>query len=207
VSYTHDMALRAERKHDWEKRLTEEQEEALIAGIAAFKKAGHDLDLYHEGGKLDVYEPPMTVSLYALTDAFQKEGDAKKVLERWLTSEEGALHYSREPNATTLVRHIETLLESARADVDGLEHSTADELRGSLELGVRAGGVMNLVAIDLARIAAEVKKEREQNERAPFGELVRAKLKAAIARDNEGVLWMRAPTAEERSVARRVVDR
>lgn len=202
------MALRAERRHDWEKRLTEAREEALLAGVAAFKKAGHDLDLYHEGGKLDVYDPPMVVSLYALTDAFHKEGDARKVLERFAQSEgEGALHFSREPNAQTLVRHLETVLESARADVEGLEHSTADELRGSLELGVRAGDAMNLVAIDLARIAAEVKREREADERAPFGELVRAALKSALQRDSGGVLWMRAPTAEERSIARRVVDR
>ncbi len=202
------MSLHAERRHDWEKRLTEEQEERLIEGIVAFKKAGHDLDLYHEGGKLDVYEPPMTVSLYALTDAFHREGDAKKVLEHWAASEGAALHLSREPKATTLVRHIDTLLESARADVNGLEHSTTDELRGSLELGVRAaGGPMNLVAIDLARIAEEVQKERETNERAPFSEVVRNQLKAALQRDSGGVLWMRAPTAEERAVARRVVDR
>lgn len=202
------MAVRAERKHDWEKRLTEEQEESLLAGVIAFKKAGHDLDLYHEGGKLDVYEPPMVVSLYALADAFHKQGDANKILSAWAASPgEGALAFSREPNVATLVRHIETLLESARADIDGLEHSTADELRGSLELGVRAGGATNLVAIDLARINDEVNRARQDNERAPFGELVRTALKAALQRDNDGVLWMRAPTADERSLARRVVDR
>lgn len=197
------MALRSERRHDWEKRLTEDQEERLIAAIAAYKKAGHDLDLYHEGGKLDVYEPPMIASLYALTDAFHKGVDVAKFME----GENGVLHLSREPNAATLAKHIETVLESARADIEGLEHSVVDELRGVLELGVKAGGAMNLVAIDLAAIAAIVKKEREANERAPLGTIVRDALKAAIARDGDGVLWMRSPTAEERSLARRVVDR
>jgi hypothetical protein len=198
------MALRAERRHDWEKRLTEEQEEKLISAIAAYKKSGHDLDLYHEGGKLDVYEPPMTASLYALTDAFLKGTDVAAFFE----GSTGVLKFSREPNASTLIRHIETVLESARADVNGLEHSTTDEMRGSLELGVKAGsGAMNLVTIDLASVGEEVKKEREANERAPLGELVRNALKARIARDTDGVLWMRAPTADERSVARRVIDR
>lgn len=197
------MALRAERRHDWEKRLTEEQEEKLISAIAAYKKSGHDLDLYHEGGKLDVYEPPMTGSLYALADAFLAGTDVATFFE----GNAGVLRFSREPNAATLVRHIETVLESARADINGLEHSTTDEMRGSLELGVQAAGAMNLVTIDLASVAEEVKKEREANERAPLGELVRTALKARIARDEGGVLWMRTPTADERSVARRVVDR
>ena len=88
------MALRAERRHDWEKRLTEAQEEKLLSAIAAYKKSGHDLDLYHEGGKLDVYEPPMTASLYALTDAFLKGTEVATFLE----GSAGVLGYSREPN-------------------------------------------------------------------------------------------------------------
>jgi hypothetical protein len=196
------MALRSERRHDWEKRLTEDQEEKLIAALAAYKKAGHDLDVYHEGGKLDVYDPPIVASLYALTDAFHKGTDVAK----FLAGNDGVLQLSREPNAGNLVRHIETVLESARAEVDGLEHSTTDEVRGVLELGVKAGGAMNLVAVDLARVAERVKKEREDNERAPMGTIVRDALKSAIA-SGEGALWMRSPTAEEQSLARRVVDR
>lgn len=197
------MALRAERRHDWEKRLTEADEEKLIAAIASYKKSGHDLELYHEGGKLDVYDPPMIASMYALTDAFQKGTD----VATFLSGSTGVLHLSREANASTLIKHLETVLESARAEVEGLEHSTTDEMRGVLELGVKAGGAMNLLAIDLAHVAEQVKREREQNERAPLGQLVRDSLKAAIARDGDGALWMRTPTAEERSVARRVVDR
>lgn len=197
------MALRAERRHDWEKRLTEEQEQKLISALADYKKSGHDLELYHEGGKLDVYDPPMIASLYALTDAFLERGDVVS----FFAGDSGVMKLSREPNAATLISHIETVLEGARADVNGLEHSTTDEMRGVLELGVKAGGAMNLVAIDLARVAEVVKKQREENERALFGQIVRDALKAGIARDSDGVLWMRAPTAEERAVARRVVDR
>ena len=201
-------SLKAERRHDWEKRLTEPQEEALLAGVTRFRSAGHDLILYHEGAKLDVYEPPMVASLYALTDAFHHEGDAAKILERWAAHEQpGALHlragYVDQSNLAKVARD---LVADRSGEIAGIEHTAADELRGVVEYGVRAGGAMNIVAIDLARVDDQVKRVREEDDKTPWNEIVCSVLAALVARDTDGVLWMRAPTAEERAIVRRALE-
>lgn len=199
--------LRAERRHDWEKRLTEDDEEKLLAGITKYRAQNHDLILYHEGGKLDVYEPPMVISLYALTDAFQKTGDAAKVLEEWTHREVpgAALHLSGNySDSNGLAQMAHDMIANAQGTVNGIEHVGKDEMRGVVDFGVQAGGAMNIVAIDLGRIAAEVKRRREEDERAAVPTIVREALRAAIA-GGSGALWMREPTDEERGLLRRAL--
>jgi hypothetical protein len=200
--------LRAERKHDWEKRLTEQDEEKLLEGITRYRAQNHDLILYHEGAKIDVFEPPMVISLYALTEAFQKTGDAAKVLEEW-THEEvpgAVLHHSGSyTDQNNLAQLAHELVANAQSQVPGIEHTGKDELRGVVDFGVQAGGALNIVAIDLGRIAAEVKRRREEDERAAIPTIVREALRAAIGRNDSGSLWMRPPTDEERGLLRRAL--
>ncbi len=200
--------LRAERKHDWEKRLTEQDEEKLLEGVMRYRAQNHDLILYHEGAKIDVYEPPMVVSLYALADAFQKSGDAANTLEDWTHKEvPGAvLHLSGSySDANNLAQLTHDLVANMQGEVSGIEHLGKDELRGVVEFGVQAGGAMNIVAIDLGRIAAEVKRRREEDERLTIPTIVREAVRGAISRNEDGSLWMRPPTEEERSILRRAL--
>lgn len=200
--------LRAERRHDWEKRLTEQDEERLLEGVTRYRAQNHDLILYHEGGKIDVYEPPMVVSLYALTAAMQKGGDVAKTLEEWTHNEvAGAVMHlgGNYTDSNGLAQMAHDLIANAQGEVSGIEHVGKDEHRGVVDFGVAAGGAMNIVAIDLSRIAAEVKRRREEDERAAVPTIVRDALRAAIARNENGSLWMRPPTDEERGLLRRAL--
>jgi hypothetical protein len=200
--------LRAERRHDWETRISEQDEEKLLEGVTRFRGSNHDLILYHEGGKIDVYEPPMVVSLYALTDAMQKGSDVARTLEDWTKNEvPGAvLHLSAGyQDANNLAQLAHDMIATAQSEVSGIEHVGKDEHRGVVDFGVVAGGALNIVAIDLSRIAAEVKRRREEDERATVPNIVREALRAAIARNENGSLWMRSPTDEERGVLRRAL--
>lgn len=210
--------LHSERLHDWEKGLSEPHEEALLRGIEAWRERGHDALLHHEGGKLDVLEPPMVVSLYALTAAFGRAGSTEAAVGELLDGyaqapaegqppADGVLHLSREPKVGKLAARAAALLEPARVEIAGIENAQVDELRGTLELGLRADGAPNTVVVDLSHVAAEIQRKQDAGDETPWNDLVRAGLRAAVARDREGALWMRAPSAEERSVAVRIVDR
>jgi len=200
--------LRAERRHDWEKLLTEKDEEKLLEGVTKYRAQNHDLILYHEGGKIDVYEPPMVVSLYALAEAFHKEGDAAKTLEEWTHQEvAGAvLHLSGNyTDSGNLAQFTHDLIANAQRDVVGIEHVGKDEFRGVVDFGVKVDRAMNIVAIDLGRIAAEVKRIREEDEGTALPSTIRGALRAAIARNENGALWMRPPTDEERALLSRAI--
>jgi len=200
--------LRAERRHDWEKRLSEKDEERLLDGVMRYRAQNHDLILYHEGGKIDVYEPPMVVSLYALTDAMHKGGDVAETLEKW-THEEvpGAVMHlgGNYADSNNLAQLAHEMIANAQSRMTGIEHVGKDEHRGVVDFGVEAGGALNIVAIDLSRVAAEVKRRREEDERAAVLTIVRDALRAAIARNENGSLWMRSPTDEERALLRRAL--
>lgn len=200
--------LRAERRHDWEKRLTEQDEERLLDGVAKYRSKNHDLILYHEGAKIDVYEPAMVVSLYALTDAFQKQGDAARVLAEWTEKEVPGAAMHLQPgyvDSNNLSQIAYDMIANAQSEVTGIEHVGRDELRGVVDFGVVAGRALNIVAIDLGRIAAEVKRRREEDERASIPQIVREALRAAINRNEDGSLWMRQPTDDERALLRRAL--
>lgn len=207
--------LHAERMHDWEKDLSEPHEEELLRGVEAYRDAGHDLVLYHEGGKIDVFEPPMVVSLFALADAFRTQKDVRAILEGWAAREVPgkSMHLSMSwgekvsGDAARFASLAHDLLSSARAEVSGLERSGMDEQRGVIDLGLRSGGGVQTVCIDLGRLAEDVQRRREQDDKTPHVELVRAALIAAMGRDSDGVLWVRPPTDAEREVARRAVEK
>jgi hypothetical protein len=69
-------AFEAERKWDWELRLTPEAETAFMEGLRAYHDAGNALDLAAEQGVLTAYAPPRLISLSLLADAFAELGDA-----------------------------------------------------------------------------------------------------------------------------------
>lgn len=205
-------ALNSERRHHWEQNLSEEHEEALLHGIEAYRDRGHDLLLHHEGAKLEVLEPPMVVSLYALTDAFTRHGSKEsavtEILDGWAKeAAPGVLHLAREPQVSKLAARVLSSIEPARAELNGVENANVDELRGTLELGVRIDGPANTLVVDLARIGDEIKRKQDEGDETPWNDLVRAELRAAVGRDGDGVLWMRAPSADERGLALKLVDR
>jgi len=206
-------ALHSERLHDWEKNLSEQHEEALLHGIEAFRDRGHDLLLHHEGGKLDVLEPPMVVSLYALTDAFGRKGSSEaavgEILGGWAAEPApgAALHLARDPQVGKIAPRVLSAIEPARAEIPAIDNANVDELRGTLELGLRVDGRSNTVVVDLARADGEIKAKQDAGDETPWNDLVRAELRSAVMRDRDGVLWMRTPTAEERATAVRILDR
>lgn len=212
--------VHAERRHDWEMQLTAEHEDALLKGLVAWRDAGHDLTVWHEGAKIDVFEPPMVVSLYALSDAFLKAGaassDVPKILDAWAAREaEGAcLHLTRDwyekpvvGDAARFTAMAFDLLQNARSEVEGIEGATSDDIRGEIDLSVRAGGAPNTVAIDLSRVVAEIHRRKQDEDRTPLVEMMRDILHARVSRDGECVLWMRPPTREERELALRAIER
>ncbi|MBI2394183.1 MAG: hypothetical protein HYV09_31725 [Deltaproteobacteria bacterium] len=213
-------SLHAERRHDWEKSLNDAHEEALLRGVEAWRDRGHDLLLHHEGAKLDVLEPPMVVSLYALAEAFgrrdARDEIAGELLDRWAAQEEpaAALHLRRDalpPSATMgvekLVSRARAAIDAARADTSGIEHASADDRRGVLELTVKADGPTNTVVIDLGRAAETIQRKQDDGDETPWADLANAELRGAVARDAEGVLWMRPPSAAERAMALGVIER
>jgi len=204
--------LHSERSHDWEQDLSEAHEEALLRGIEAYRDHGHDLLLHHEGGKLDVLEPPMVVSLYALTDAFTRHGSTEaavgELLDGWARAASPAvLHLSREPQVSKLAGRVLLAIEPARAELTGVENANVDELRGTLEVGVRVEGRSNTIVVDLARIGDDIKRKQDEGDETPWNDLVRAGLRAAVGPDGDGALWMRAPSASERALTLKVLDR
>lgn len=204
--------LHSERMHDWEKGLSDEHEEALLHGVEAWRDRGHDLLLHHEGGKLDVLEPPMVVSLYALSDAFVRRGNKEsavgEILDGWAAepSPGAALHLSRVPEVAKMSALVQPMIDAARAEIASIDNANVDELRGTFELGLREGRP-NTVVVDLARVAARVQAKQDAGDETPWSDLARAELRAAVVRDAEGTLWVRPPSGEERALAVRIVDR
>jgi len=188
--------------------LSEEHEEKLLEGVARYRSKNHDLILYHEGAKIDVYEPPMVVSLYALSDAFIRQGDAAKILEGWTEREVpgAAMHltpgYVDELNLSQVAYDM---IAGAQSQVAGIEHTGRDEIRGVVEFGAKVDRAMNIVSIDLGRMAIDLKRRREEDERASIPQIVRELLRLAIDRNDNGSLWMRPPTDAERALLRRAV--
>lgn len=209
-------SLHAERRHDWEKSLNDAHEEALLRGVEAWRDRGHDLLLHHEGAKLDVLEPPMVVSLYALAEAFgrrdARDEIAGELLERWVAQEEPgvALHLRREAmpaGVEKLAGRARAAIEAARADVAGIEHASADERRGVLELTIKADGPTNTVVVDLARAAETIQRKQDDGDETPWADLANAELRGAVGRERDGVLWMRPPSAAERAMVLGVIER
>ncbi|MGZ3448395.1 MAG: hypothetical protein ACXVEF_02285 [Polyangiales bacterium] len=199
--------LHVERNHDWEKEISEADEEALLAGIEKWRDSGHDLVLYHEGAKIDVFQPSMVISLYALEGAFRKNRDAQKILNDWAAREVAgaSMHLPESWSDPAFAKLAAEVL--SEPSVQGVERAGTDEVRGVIDLGVKAGGPTNTVAIDLGRLKSAVAKLREEDEKSSDRELVRRALTAAIERDTDGVLWMRTPSEAERDVARRGISR
>jgi hypothetical protein len=228
-------ALRAERRHDWETLLDERHEDQLLAGIAAFRDAGHDLSIWHEAARLDLFDPPRVISLYALVEVFlddlrkAPDADARALvaglLSRWTTTEirGRTLHLSRdwakEPVVGDPARFSELagkILSNATVEVAGIEGAQVDEVRGAIDLMVRAERTPNVVVVDLARVAVEIRRRRDEGDETPLPTLLRSILRAAIARDAipsgasheaGGVLWMRPPSEAERAIAIASVER
>jgi len=203
--------LHVERHHDWEKKLSEADEEALLGGLENWRDAGHDLVLYHEGGKIDVFQPSMVVSLYALADAFAKERDVAKIMNGYAAHEAhgAAMHLPESFSDKGFAAFAADVL--SEPSVEGVERAGTDELRGVMDVGVKSGGPTNTVAFDLGRLKAAVAKLREDDEKTAEKELVRRALTAVLDSDgdtkSDGVLWMRAPTEAERHVVRRGISR
>ncbi len=207
-------SLRAERRHAWEEHLSEEREEALLKQIESFRDGGHDLLLHHEGGKLDVLEPPMVVSLHALSEAARTR-DAKAVLEEWSQGSVDGKALRLTPDwyakpvsgdAATFTALAYDLLQNARTEVHEIDGAASDENRGTIELTVRGDAGSNTVVIDLARVVAEIHRRRAEDDKTPLSDMVRELLKAAVGRDADGVLWVRKPSAADRSIARRAIE-
>jgi hypothetical protein len=199
--------LHVERNHDWEKQISETDEEQLLAAVEKWRDAGHDLVLYHEGGKIDVFQPSMVLSLYALADAFTKSRDAEKILTDWAAREvRGAsMHLPASWSDPAFAKLAADVL--SEPSVEGVERAGTDEVRGVIDLGVKADGPTNTVAIDLGRLKSAVAKLREEDEKSSDRELVRRALTAAVERDTDGVLWMRTPSNAELAVVRRGISR
>ncbi len=212
--------IHAERRHDWEMQLSAEHEDALLKGLLAWRDAGHDLTVWHEGAKIDVFDPPMVVSLYALTDAFTKRGSSSaevpKILDEWAARETpgASLHLSREWYAKPVVGDAARftamafdLLQNARAEVEGIAGGSSDELRGEIDVMIRADRLPNTLAIDLSRVVAEIHRRKEEDDRTPLVEMLRDILHSRVSRDGDCALWMRAPTQAEREIALRAIER
>jgi hypothetical protein len=141
------------------------------------------------------------------------------------------LHLARAPKAEKIAARVSTMLETVTAEIPGIETLRVDELRGTLELGLRLAKASNTVVVDLQFIADEVKRKQDAGDDTPWNELVRIGLRSAVAqdrgsaeggtrlgdrgsaeggprlRDGDGVLWVREPSAEERATTVRIVDR
>jgi hypothetical protein len=199
--------LHSERNHDWEKQISEADEEQLLAGLEKWRDAGHDLVLYHEGGKIDVFQPSMVVSLYALAAAFEKSRDVAAIMNGWAARESqgAAMHLPASWSDPAFAKLAADVL--SEPSVRGVERSGTDDVRGVIDLGVKADGPTNTVAFDLGRLKSAVAALRESDEKSSDRELVRRALTAAIERGTDGVLWMRTPSSGELDVVRRGISR
>jgi len=214
----------AERKHDWELRLTPEQESAMLQGVQAYRDGGHSLYLSHGDALITFYEPRMLVSLHRLTDAFLAAGAAavtdpiavvRGILDGFVASEPaGVLHLQKGWFGAPVdgLDHLKftnlcyDALTRPQPYIEGSQGSSSDENSGALTLNVQIGGPMNTFCADLRRVLPVVQQGRQAQPSAPLIDLVRRALQAMCKGELPGGMWTRgaATDAEKELVVRMV---
>jgi hypothetical protein len=201
--------LVAERKHDWELRLTAEQEAAMLRGIQAWRDAGHSLYLGHSDAILSVYEPAMLVSLHRLTDAFLAAGPQgmadpvgvmRGILDGFTAAESpGVLHlpmswYTAPIDGLDNLKFMNLCYETLtnpQPYIEGSQGSYGDENKGCVTVNVQVDGPMNTICMDLGRVLGRVQEARQGNAAMPLIELVRPVLQAMARGQIPGATWTR----------------
>lgn len=198
-----------QRKHDWELRMSEPQEAAMLRGIQAWRDSGHSLYLSHDDALITHYEPTMLVSLHRVTDAFLAAGHAaeqdatgtmRATFEAFAAAEgPGVLHTRK----TWYMPAIDGLDHQAFTDlcydtltnpdpyVEGSQGSSADENNGHLTVKIAHGGPLNTFCVDLGRVLPLVQQARTGRPTGPLVELVRPVLRAMVRGEIPGGMWTR----------------
>jgi len=214
----------AQRKYDWELRLTPEQENAMLQGVQAYRDGGHSLYLSHSDGLITFYEPRMLVSLHRLTDAFLSAGPAamtdppgvvRNILGGLTTHESpGSLHLQKGWYAAPIdgLDHVKftnlcyDALTRPKPYIEGTQGSSADENSGSMTLNVEVGGPMNTFCVDLRRVLLATHEARRARPTEPLIDLVRPVLQAMSRGAMPGAMWTRGgASGAEVDVVTRVV--
>jgi hypothetical protein len=198
-----------QRRFDWELRMTEPQEAALLRGVQAYRDNGHSLFFNHEEALITHYEPTMLVSLHRLTDAFLSadptgQSDPVAVVQRILdgfaaTEGPGVLHTRSEwymPPIDNLDHQGFTdvcydTLTNPEPYVEGSSGSYADENGGYLTVKIDNGGPLNTFCVDLGRVLGPVQEARAQQPSARLADLVRPVLGQMARGEKAGGMWTR----------------
>jgi len=213
-----------ERKHDWEMRLAEPQEAAMLRGIQAYRDGGHSLYLSHGDALITFYDRRMLVSLHRVTDAFLAAGPAaeadpvgvmRSMLDGFAAAEgPGALHIQKgwyaPPidglDAQRFTDLCHDTLTRPQPYIEGTQGSSADEGSGSMTLNVEVGGPLNTLCVDLRRALGPVQQARAAQPGAPLIELLRPVLQAMARGELPGAMWTRGgATPAEIDLVTRVV--
>ena len=199
-----------ERTHDWELRLSVEQENAMLRGIQAYRDTGHSLYLSHRDALITFYEPSrMLVSIHHLTDLFLAAGPAalpdpmglmRSVLDGCVASEsKGVLHLRQgwytTPvdglDAETFTRLCHDVLTCPQPYIEGTQGSSSDDKSGSVTVNVEVGGPLNTLCVDLRRVLPLVQEARRTRPSDPLIELLRPVLQGMCAGAIPGGMWTR----------------
>ena len=199
----------AQRTFDWELRMTEPQEAAMLRGIQAYRDNGHSLYLSHDDALITHYEPTMLVSLHRVTDAFLSAGPAgesdpvgtvQRILDSFAATEgPGVLHTRKEwymPPIDGLDHQGFTdvcydTLANPQPYIEGSQGSSADENNGNVTLKIGNGGPVNTFCVDLGRVLGPVQEARTQQPSARLADLVRPVLMGMARGEVGGGMWTR----------------
>lgn len=201
--------LVAQRKHDWELRMTDVQEAALLRGIQAYEDSGHSLYLSHDDALITFYEPTMIVSLHRVTDAFLAAGPAagadpvgfaKSTFDAFAAAEGPGVLHTRDgwymPPIDNLDHNGFTdlcfdTLSNPQPYIEGSQGAYADENKGYIHVKLQADGPMNIFCADLGRVLALVHQARQSQPGAPLVNLVRPVLQGMARGEIAGGMWSR----------------
>jgi hypothetical protein len=216
--------LVAERRYDWEMRLSPEQENALLRGLDVVHAGGQSMYVSMSDGVMYLYSPRRIVSLYRLGQEFVGRGPAaltdpagvvKELIASFNASESpGVLHLNEGWYRTPVDGLDADKFTSLCADiltryVPGLPSnagSGSDDKVGSIYVHLELDAPKNTLSIDLGRLLPSIVAARQSGRTESLGALVRPVLVAMSQGQMPGAMWVREPVTDaERQMVEQTV--
>lgn len=206
--------IKPERTNDWELRLSEPQEAAMLKGVETYRDAGHSLYLSHSDAVIYFYGRRMIVSLHKMTDDFIAAGAAaqndpigvvKTILDGYAANESsGVLHLSDDWYATPFegldnqkfTDVCYDALTNPQPYIEGSQGSGSDEGSGNIYVKIDIAGPGNMFSVDLRRVLAAAHNARAAGRSEPLIDLVRPILSSMVRGEAPGGMWTRGGASE-----------